>query len=762
VVEETPTKPRGRSGALSRRKFLEIAGAVSLAPLFPALGGCAAEASAPARAPLEDSSRWMFQARIAGLDFSEVDSEDEGERPEVDEALDDAVRAGATVIEGDSVLSDYADDDAFEASCRAIEEVARKCHERNLKIVWYIPSLEVITARGERAGVPSMAKDHPDWVQVNVDNERNVFYGGKEHWVEKGAESAWLCHNSGYREYFFERVKRLARTGIDGLWVDVPLFMDTVLKWMCTNPACVEKFRHDTGLDASQLKVDWDDPTWRTWIHWRHEDLNRFCLDVLAAARSQAPSFEIVFEVVTLDCDAATVQGLDGAWTTMSLSKPHPRGVPGPPQERLTRVWEIDSVSNDHGMRPALHDDWICKIRMNKFAKGCDRGGPTWVFSYGAEEADAGLVMAVAVAAGACPYETQTPQMVTTVGQEFRTRTFRWIGENRELLFDAARAAKVAILHSSSTRDYVERGEADTVFVSSMGPYPADTYNSTVPDLDPTFLTGSPIPTTKYLADYTGMCKLLSHGHVPFEIVPVQGLREADDAYLASFRLIVAPSLECLSDLHVEMLRRYVERGGHVLFTGRNVGWKDHLGAARAPAHRLDAQLGFDSGAGRRMLAMPRGAGQVHHYAEPIGRAYLRASQGSPLPEAMLTLVRRAGARLVEIEAQDDHRHVHVELTRWQRTWLVHLVNYAGAPDRLLADEDAELVRPPPDVYPYPFDYRIVRKELRLRLALPAPIRSVRMLSFDHGAKGERPPSIGPDGFLTVPVHQYTVLAVET
>ena len=41
-----------------------------------------------------------------------------------------------------------------------------------------------------------------------------------------GTESAWLCPSSPYADYFANRVARLARTALDGLWGDVPLLSD--------------------------------------------------------------------------------------------------------------------------------------------------------------------------------------------------------------------------------------------------------------------------------------------------------------------------------------------------------------------------------------------------------------------------------------------------------------------------------------------------------------------------------------------------------
>src|SRR5699024_6946542 len=122
------------------------------------LSGCATEI---AKADPPDE-RWMFHARIAGLDLSD---------PDADHArmFDRAVREGASVIEGDSTLSDYLGDAAFDLEVRRIHEHAKSCHARNLKLVWYYPSLEVITPDGEKPGVRSLYKDHPDWVQLSVE-----------------------------------------------------------------------------------------------------------------------------------------------------------------------------------------------------------------------------------------------------------------------------------------------------------------------------------------------------------------------------------------------------------------------------------------------------------------------------------------------------------------------------------------------------------------------------------------------------------------
>ncbi|HVH47763.1 MAG TPA: alpha-amylase family protein [Labilithrix sp.] len=692
----------------------------------------------------EPGPRWMFQARIAGLDLSD---------PDVDAgpSLDAAGRAGASVIEGDSVLSDYLDNETFEREARRIELYAKSCHARNLKLVWYYPALEVLSPDAEKPGVRSIYKDHPDWIQVSIDQRPNVFYGSKEHWVDPFAESAWLCHNSGYRNYFFDRIRRLAATGVDGLWIDVPLFIDTVLRWTCHNRACVDKFRADTGLSAEHLLEDWTDPVFRKWVYWRHEELSRFCMETLAVARSVKEQLEIVFEVVTMDTDIATVQALDASYRTFELSKPLPSAASLVLPDRIDRVWELDSVSNRFGMRPALADDWLCKIRGAKFARGCDRPRPSWVFSYGAEEPDAGLVMALLCATGCNPYETKTPEMTTTVGADFRTRMFQFIRRHAELLFQAEPLATVGVLHSSPSRDYVDRGPIDTAFfVSAVN----ELENHEVYSADNSFFWGSSLRNTTYCADYGGAVKALSHLHVPFAIVPLQTITEGDTAFLGSFRLLVAPSLQNISDLHEQMLDRFVKAGGHLLVCGQSPGHADQFGSPKPEEARLDRLLGFDAASGAVSVVEGR---NVTYRPELIGRDYLSTEDAKAL-SVFEGAIDAAGARRISLDRKEE-RNVHVELTRHAGRYVLHLVNYGGVPTDLTIRPGAATAG---GDGPYPFqqDYAIHRRDLAVELTVPEPIARVSFLSPDRQFVEAEAKWLG-GGRLEVPVFQYTVVVLE-
>ena len=174
------------------------------------------------------------------------------EPQEIDQVLSDMISQNVSVIEADSNLSNYLTEAQFKQELAFMSEFTTAAHAWGLKVVWYYPSLEVITPNGNN--LPNtMYKDHPDWVQLGLNGTPNVFYGGsgQAFWVEKDAESAWMSPSSPYRDYFIDRVLKIVSTGIDGLWIDIPLFADfRSRKWSDFSPSAVAKFQTDTGLSA--------------------------------------------------------------------------------------------------------------------------------------------------------------------------------------------------------------------------------------------------------------------------------------------------------------------------------------------------------------------------------------------------------------------------------------------------------------------------------------------------------------------------------
>lgn len=80
------------------------------------------------------------------------------------------------------------------------------------------------------------------------------------------------------------------------------------------------------------------------------------------------------------------------------------------------------------------------------------------------------------------------------------------------------------------------------------------------------------------LFELFGMSRLLHETHIPFNFL----IPEIDDTLetLRRYRLVILPSVACLSDRFVENLRRYVASGGRLLATGAT-GFRDSTGAWR-------------------------------------------------------------------------------------------------------------------------------------------------------------------------------------
>jgi len=611
----------------------------------------------------EQPADWMRVARVAG---AAVDVEDD--ELEWMNLLDDAVRQHVTVIEADSALFEYMDDARFERELGMMRTFARMAHERNLKVVWYYPSLEVITPNGET--LPnSMFKDHPDWVQLGLDEANpgqfapNVFYGSKAFWVDPGAESAWMCHLSGWRQVYLDRVKKIAATGLDGLWLDVPLFNDIVGRWACHHDLDRAKFTADTGFEIPNLKagedvdqIDPTDPAFRAWVRWRHTEIDAFLKEVLAQARTVTPGFSLVVETVTMDYNAALFEGLDGAFAG--------------PLDGYWHVWEVDVLSDTNAMVNGQPNDWWSLIAMYAFGRGADAGRSAWAFTYGYAPDDAEAVMMTAVSAQVNPYELKSPEMTTTVGTDYRKRVFGWLEDNQADLFRSQSAARVAVLHSSASRDYLDSiCTANWDEGAACGVSLFDTWQQATPTQ--AWWTTDPddsVRNSRYLSEYRGIVKALSVSHVPFDVLPSR-LLTAEQA--GAYEVLVAPSLEALSSGEADVIRAFAQAGGTVVFTGAVAGELDDAGRAAKQADFQNATA--------YVPATPPvttvGSGRFTWFPD-VGAQVLKDTADAPsLLADFATVVLGRSAPLVRTNAGNG---IHLSAYRRDGRLIVHALNTTG------------------------------------------------------------------------------------
>ncbi len=671
----------------------------------------------PSRTPSPD---WMKVGKLAGFATFEGMSD-----AELGAQLDALVKQHVDIVVADSKLSNYLQGDEFARHLALVGRVSSFAHDRGLKLIWYITSLEVQTVDGKNRA-STMAKDHPDWLQVGLDDKKNVFYGTQEVWVEGTDESAWMCPLSGYRDYFLGRVRQLAGAGLDGLWVDVPLFMDTGVRWNCRCPLHQKKFKADTGYEIPKgaacdsdaepgtCVALWKDPAWRRWLAHRHDDLNEFQLAVAKAAREVKPDFETVFEVFTMDYNDAMDKGLDGAYLGAVEGAGH--------------AWEIDSVSNGEGMLRASAGDWVNKIALTKFARGADKGRATWAFSYGNTELDAGLVMAILFAGQANPYETKTPQMATTVGAAFRARMYAWADQHTDAIYRSQSAARVALLFSSRSRDYVDYNYGFAMFSGTTPPKitgvdPQTQKPYTGPDEEWwSDERRDSVDNLEVLGDFRGFVKALVHLHVPFAVEAIEKLTAAD---LAGYDTVIAPSPAALTDEQAKLLTDYVAGGGDLIVTGPQPGGLDGFGTPRVEL-AIAGLLGFGKatppGVDERR-SHPWGQGSVHTLEGQPGRRYLRHEDARSLARIRDLLGETTSSPLTTTA----DKAVYLELYRLEAgpghgdELVLHLVNLAGL------DGSGQVVSKP--------------QQVSVTLEVPAgfEVDHVALSSPDQGSKDAAP-----------------------
>lgn len=612
---------------------------------------------------------WVQKARLAGLSL-----QSDADALTIQQKVVKLKNENVSVVELDTSLSKYWTDAEFASEVAFINTVALEIHNQGMKVVVYYPAMEVVTPDGENKS-RSMFKDHPEWTQMGFNGQANVFYGSQEDWVGPGDESCWMSPNGGYADYFKARCAKLVTdTVIDGIWVDVPLYLDTGAPWSDVSPAGQAAFtawsaargdNNGNGLSVPTV-VDFNDPLFRTWLQWRHENLASFIDDVRNGMHTLDPNFIVAIETYPMDYMDTVWTGLDPAY----MGRP----------DNFLRVWEVDSVSNAKAMKFSTVEDFSNKIAMFKWARGLDRDMPTWSFVYGYEALDTGLTIAASVAAKNAPFECQTPVMTKTSDAPTRTRWFDFIRNNDEALLNVDRLARVGMWFSSATREYRDMADG-----AEYGMYLEQ--NPPTPDADWWAQGGnSSLRYAPHLAGWRGAAHGLHQLGMTYKVVQTPG---ADAAQIGDVSLLWLPSVGCLSDAEATLIRNFVSNGGTVFATGKTPGMYDETGAFRSVSV-LDDLFGF-GGNGNPVARMNEFGQGVAIYRPELKGADLFAGQGGNSGLAARTL--GEVEQIVRIHTRDDlivnlPKGVFMDLSKQTTAnqQHVYIVNYSGLQQPLIVN----------------------------------------------------------------------------
>jgi hypothetical protein len=412
-----------------------------------------------------------------------------------------------------------------EAKLKAIRDVAEAAHKAGNHAFVYIAGTECITAHGDK--VPhTMAKDHPDWLQRKITGEPAIFGGGTAFWIREGDEDVWVSpYAPEWRKTYMERVRQIASTGIDGIYVDIPYWMTHFEGWENTwasfDDYTVAAFKRQTGLDAKHdLKLgDFSDPNFRKWVEFRIQTFTDFLAEIDRTAKGVNPEIKTIPEIYPGIEEEAVRVGAD----VYSLY---------PVVDTIAHEYEFGN--GDHMASGRTPLDWFrYQVGMHSF-RAFAQGKATWILNYSwdgdknVDKREAMMNLAMSqIMAGANFWDAPGHSMAGSNDLPTRKKIFDWIGEHEKTFYlPRAPIDPIGVYFSPETRNFYAE---------------------------------------EFLASYRGVLILLMQRHHEFQIVTPRTL--------AGFqgKTLVLPDVRVLNESEQKLLKDFVAAGKRVVITGTDV-----------------------------------------------------------------------------------------------------------------------------------------------------------------------------------------------
>jgi hypothetical protein len=404
----------------------------------------------------------------------------------------------------------------------AIRAVAEEAHKAENHAFVYIAGLECITANADQSP-HSLAKDHPDWLQRKLTGEPAIFGGGTAFWIAKGDEDVWISpYAPDWRKTYMERVRQIAATGIDGIYVDIPYWMTHFdgweNSWASFDDYTVAAFKQQTGLDAKRdLKLgDFSDPNFRKWVDFRIQTITNLMQEIDQTAKSVNPKIKTIPEIYPGIEEEAVRVGAD-VYSLYAVN------------DAIAHEYEFGGGDHMASSRTPL--DWFrYQVGMASF-RAFAEGKPTWILNYSWDgdrtiaprDAMENLFMSQLMA-GANVWDARGHVMSGSNDLETRKRVFAWIAEHEKTFYQRRLPVKpIGVYFSPATRNYF-----------SMN----------------------------FLRSYQGVLILLIQKHLPYEVVTPRTIAEFRGSAL------ILPDVRLLDHSERNSLQTFAKTGGKLVITG--------------------------------------------------------------------------------------------------------------------------------------------------------------------------------------------------
>jgi hypothetical protein len=409
---------------------------------------------------------------------------------------------------------------------QAIKAMADSAHAAKNYAFVYTAGLECITD-DVMPQSSTFFRDHPDWAQRNKNGDPAVFGSGAAFWIRENSEDVWISPFAPeWRKLYMERIRQIAATGIDGVYIDIPYWMTHFDGWEDTwasfDTYTVEEFKRRTGINAfTDFKPgDWDDPEFIAWVDFRISSMTEFMAEIDKNVKSVNPGCKTIAEIYPGIGEEVARVGAD-------VYEMYPV---------VDVIAHEYNVGDNSAKREPL--DWMeYMIGMYTF-KAFAEGKPSWMLSYSWDgqdkilPADAieNLAMSQVMAGTNC-WDARRFVMSGSNDYKARTRVYKWIDEFEKLIYAPRKTlAPVGIYFSPKTRNYFSN---------------------------------------EWIEAYMGIFNLLLREHIEFEIVTPRTLSTAKS------KLLILPDVKCVSDKEYSQLELWLKNGKTLISTGETGYFND-------------------------------------------------------------------------------------------------------------------------------------------------------------------------------------------
>ena len=282
-----------------------------------------------------------------------------------------------------------------------------------------------------------------------------MFTANAAFWIRKGDEDVWVTpYAPEWRKIYMQRVRQIAATGIDGIYVDIPYWMTHFTgwekSWASFDDYTVKAFHDQTGLNAkTDIKLgDFNDPGFRKWVDFRIQTITDFMAEVRKNAISVNPNIAVIPEIYPGIEESAVRVGAD----VYQLY---------PVVDAVAHEYEFGE-GEDHTAASRSQFDWfLYQVGMQSF-RAFAGNKPTWMLNYSWDgnprvtPSDAMKNLAMSeLMAGANFWDAPGHSMAGSNDMATRIQIFHWIAANQST-FSSPRTpvGKVGVYFSDTTRNY--------------------------------------------------------------------------------------------------------------------------------------------------------------------------------------------------------------------------------------------------------------------------------------------------------------------